>query len=118
MNRYVLLFTCTLCVPLLVGCSATEVTETTWSASPGGEWLTRIVREDTSGPGNSYLAETVQLKRRTAEKPVDVLTLSQNHGPATIKVIWRDPTNLTLDHTGGTVVFQVVKLGELSIETR
>jgi hypothetical protein len=103
---------------LLQACSATEVTQSRWEPSPTGGWLTRTVRSDTSGPGNNYLAETVQVRNVTADKPVDVLTLEQISGPITIKLRWRDPTHLEVAYANGKVVFQVVKVGDLSIDAR
>jgi hypothetical protein len=104
---------------LLNGCaSSTEETNSAWSGISGGQWLTRISRIDTAGMGNGYAAETVQLKRWGANDPVDVVTLEENYGPATIKLHWRDPSHLVVDHTGGVVVFQVVKVAGVSIDTR
>jgi hypothetical protein len=102
---------------LLEACSATDVTQSPWEPSPTGGWLTRTVRIDTSGPGNNYLAETIQVRNVAADKPVDVLTLEEMNGPATIKLGWRDPTHLEVAYTNGKVVFQVVKVGDLSIDT-
>lgn len=118
MDRRTASFTLTVCALILGACSATETTETAWSSSPRGEWLTRVVRKDASGPGNGYLSETVQLKRRIAGEPVNILTLEENNGPARIDLHWREPMQLTLEHTGGTVVLQVARVGELAIETR
>ena len=101
---------------LLEACSATDVSQTRWEPSPTGGWLTRIVRTDTSGPGNNYLAETIQVQNAVADKPVDVLTLEAMNGPATIKLRWRDPTHLEVAYTNSKVVFQVVKVGDLSID--
>lgn len=101
---------------LLEACSATDPTQSPWEPSPTGGWLTRTVRTDTSGPGNNYLAETIQIRNVAAEKPVDVLTLEEMNGAATIKLHWRDPTHLEVAYTNGKVVFQVVKVGDLSID--
>lgn len=118
MSRQTASFTLAFGALALGACSANDTTKTAWSSSPGGEWLTRIVRNDTSGPGNNYLSETVQLKRRTAKETVNILTLEDNSRPARIELHWREPTQLTLEHTGGAVVFQVARVGELAIETR
>jgi hypothetical protein len=109
---------------LLAGCTSSEVTETDWTASPNGQWLTRITRLDVAGPGNNALHETVQLKQLSASEPIDILSLDEGrltgdqlNGPAIIKVRWRDPTHLELNYSGGEVVFQAVKVANLSIET-
>jgi hypothetical protein len=101
---------------LLQACSATDVTESQWEPSPAGDWLTRTVRTDTSGPGNSYLAETIQVRNVAAGKSVDVLTLEEMNGSATMKLRWRDPTHLEVAYTSGKVILQVVRVGELSID--
>ena len=103
---------------LLASCSATKETSSTWAESPGGDWQTLIARNDTAGPGNNYLSETVQLRRGTQAKPVDVLTLAENAGSATLKLAWHDPTHLVIGYSNAEVLFQAVKLGELTIETR
>ena len=102
---------------LLGACSANEVRESSWKPSPTGDWLTRTVRSETSGPGNNYLAETVQVRRVGAKKPVDVLTLEEMSGPATIKLRWRDPTHLDVAYTDGNVIFEAVRVGDLRIDS-
>jgi len=100
---------------LLEACSATDSAQSPWEPSPTEGWLTRTVRTDTSGPGNNYLAETIQVRNVVAEKSVDVLILEEMNGPATIQLRWRDPTHLEVTYTNGKVVFQVVKVEDLSI---
>jgi hypothetical protein len=101
---------------LLEACSATDITQSPWEPSPTGGWLTRTVRNNTSGPGNNYLAEAIQVRSVAADRPVDVLTLEEMNGPATIKLRWRDPTHLEIAYVNGEVVFQAVKVGDLSID--
>lgn len=105
-----------LAIVLLEACSATDVNQSPWEPSPTGGWLTRTVRTGTSGPGNNYLAETIQVRNVAADKPVDILTLEEMNGRATIKLDWRDPAHLTIAYANGKVVFQVVKVGNLSID--
>ncbi len=107
-----------LATALLASCSATQETASPWAKSPNGEWLTRIARSDTAGPGINFLAETVQIKRANADETVDLLTLVENDGGAKIRLWWRDPTHLVIGYLHAEVTFQAIKLGELSIETR
>lgn len=104
-------------VGMLAGCSATQVSEAPWQSAPDGQWATRIVRRDTSGPGNNSLTETVQVKREGANGPVDVVSLDEQEGPAVIKLRWLDAKHLQVSHARGRVVLQVVRVGDLAIET-
>lgn len=101
----------------LSACSATEITHTQWMPSPTGEWLTRIERRDTSGPGAGDLNESVQLRRKGVDGPTTVLTISEQTGPASIKVKWLSPERLQLTITGGTIDFQAVRLSNVAIDT-
>ena len=111
---------------LLVGCSpATQITATPWQASPNGEWVTRVARYDTVGPGLDYLGEVVELKRRTAEKGADLLTLNEGNvppeelkGSPMITVHWRDQTHLQISYRAGEIEHQVVKVADVFVETR
>lgn len=78
--------------------------------------MTRTVREDISGPGNNYLSETIQIRSVAADKPVDIITLEEMNGPATIRLSWHDPNHLEVAYANGKVVFQAVRVGPLRID--
>lgn len=61
--------------------------------------------------------ETVQIKHRSADEPVNVLTLEEMNGPARIAVRWHDPTNLEIAYSNGVVIFQAIKVGPITVET-
>lgn len=111
----VLRFLSVFALAALCACSATQVAETPWLPSPSGEWLTRIERSDTSGPGAGDLSETVQIRARASDKPVNVLTLGEMNGHARIELHWLDPTHLEIAYANGHIRFQAVKLGNLAI---
>lgn len=94
-----------------------ETTATPWQPSPSGEWLTRRVKKDVSGPGNNFLDETVQVKRPGSDKAVSVMALDEGTGPAVLKLQWRDASNLVIMYANGRVEFQVAKVDGLQIET-
>lgn len=85
--------------------------------SPTGEWLTRIERKDTSGPGAGDLSESVQMRSKGAVGPATILTISEQHGAASIKVKWLSPARLQLTISGGTIVFQAVRIADVVIDT-
>ena len=109
----------------LGGCSpATEFTATPWQTSTNGEWLTRVARFDTVGPGNNSLYETVELKRSATNKGVAILTLDEGSelpdrlkGPPVITLRWRDPSHLAIAYRAGTVIHQIVKADHVFVET-
>jgi hypothetical protein len=111
---------------LLVGCSrATQITATTWEASPGGEWVTRVARYDTTGPGSNSLIEIVEMKRRSADKGADLLTVDEGGvSPDELKISpvitlhWRDRTHLEIGYRAGEIDHQVVKAANVVVETR
>jgi hypothetical protein len=101
---------------VLGGCSATDVTQTSWTASPTGDWQSRIERSETAGPGAGYLAETVQVKQRSGDKSVDVFTLEEMNGSGKIELRWQDPNHLQVAYANGSVIFQAAKVGNLTIQ--
>jgi hypothetical protein len=111
---------------LLVGCSpATQITATSWEASPDGEWVTRVARYDTAGPGNNSVFEVVEMKRRSADKGADLLTIDEGgvlpdelNGSPVITLHWRDRTHLQIGYRAGEIDHQVVKVANVSVETR
>src|SRR5438270_1320540 len=111
---------------LLAGCApAQQVTATAWEASPDGEWLARVARYDTVGPGINSLYETVQLKRRSADKGAELLTLDEGEvlgeklkGSRIIMLHWRDRTHLEIGYRAGEILHQVVKVDDVFVETR
>jgi len=111
---------------LLFGCSpATKITATPWQASPDGEWVARVARYDTVGPGLDDLHEIVELRRRTADKGADLFSVDEGgvppdelKGPPVITLHWRDRTHLEIDYRAGKIDHQVVKVAGLTIETR
>src|SRR3954452_17778010 len=110
---------------LLAGCSpAQQVTATAWDASPDGEWLARVARYDTVGPGMNSLYEIVQLKRRSADKGAE-LTLDEGEVPGEklkgspiVTLHWRDRTHLEIGYRAGEILHQVVKVDYVFVETR
>jgi len=118
-STLMLLTICGSCSP------ATEFTATPWQASPNGEWLTRVARYDTIGPGINSLYETVELKRRATGKGVKLLTLdegsvmpTQLKGPPVITIRWRDANHVELAYRAGEVVYQVGKAANVFVEAR
>ena len=125
MNSRSLLATALLLPVSVAGCSpATEFTATPWQTSPDGEWLTRVARYDTVGPGINGLGETVELKRNATNKGVVVLSLDEGDvlpdrlkGPPVITLRWRDPNHLAIAYRAGTVIHQIVKADHVFVET-
>jgi len=111
---------------LAVGCSpATKIAATAWKVSPDGEWLTRVARYDSAGPGINALYEEVELKRRSTDKGVALLTLDEGSvlpddlkGPPVITLQWRDPSHLEIAYRAGEIDHQIVKVADVSVETR
>lgn len=102
----------------LASCSATKEAASPWIMAPIGEWQTRIARSDTAETGNNYLLETVQLRRGSKGEPVSVPTLAENNGPAKLLLSWHNAAHLAISYGNAEVLFQAVKLGEVTIETR
>ena len=111
---------------LLMGCSpATTVTQTAWSDSPDRQWLTRIVRYDTVGPGINGRYEVVKLLRRSTNKTVEILALDERklthqqlNGPPIILLHWDNPNRLEIRYRDGSVARPIAKVAELSVEIR
>ena len=114
-NRFLLTSTVAAVLSACSGC-ATENTHTSWAPSPARDWLTRIERSDTAGPGVGYLADTVQISQPGVERPIDVFTMEELYGPGKITLRWRDPAHLQVSYAGGNVIFQAVKLQNITIE--
>jgi len=108
---------------LAQACSpATTITNTPWVASPDGQWLTRITRYDTAGPGIDGLYETVQLKRRSASQEVEVFTLdegaldaSQLRGPPIITMRWNDTHHLEIKFRAGEAVHHFSRVTDVFV---
>ena len=111
---------------LLLGCTpATIDTSTPWTASPDGQWLTRVTRSDTAGPGINALYESVELKRRTVTGSVPIFILDEGglsgdqlKNTEIITLLWSDRSHLRIAYSGGDVLLLVPKIGDLSIEAR
>jgi len=100
---------------LLVACSATQVRESAWARSPGGQWETRLVERDTSGPGNNSLYKDLEVRRVGADKGVRVVTLDEGQGASRVSVRWTSQSHLEVFYERAPLVLQVARQGELTI---
>lgn len=114
----------TACV-LFCGCGPT----TTWSGeacSSDGIWLAVARSEQWSGPGNTYDATTVHLKRlKGSRRPMEVLEFSHQYATMNLKMEWKTPTHLHVTYgesaTPGDHVsldFQAVKCAGIEISAQ
>jgi hypothetical protein len=116
------LLTIAFCV-LLCACGGPT---TTWSAearSPDGYWLAAARSEQWSGPGNAYVATTVELKwLRGSQDPTEILSFTHQFATMNVKMDWITPKHLHVtygeserrgDHV--SLDFQVVKISGIDI---
>lgn len=110
-----LTFTLAAATMALAACSATEVRQSEWAKSPSGRWETRLVERDTSGPGNNSLYKDVEVRRIGADEGIRVLTIDEGQGASGVSLRWRSQTRLDVTYESAPLLFQVARLGELTI---
>lgn len=99
----------------LAACSATEARHSSWAKSPSGQWETRLVERDTSGPGNNSLYKDVEVRRIGADEGVRVVTIDEGQGASKVKLRWKSQNHLDVTYQSAPLLLQVARLGELTI---
>ena len=98
----------------LAACSATEVHHSDWGKSPNGQWESRLVERDTSGPGSNYLYKDVEVRRIGADEGVRVVTIDEGQGTSKVRLHWKDQTNLDVTYEAAPLLFQVLTISKAS----